>query len=152
MCFVDFVRHEEIVEVTQAHVLYLIRVHEILGQRLEHQPPKENESRWRIVTVGLDQIGSIPRQLNFDCLLCFIAQNVEFYIVAFELSFDDFGHLDAFTVELDKSVTGDGEIVDGEQYVTLRAKSRSWNPRRRRSSPGRPAHCRVDQEHAARQG
>ena len=119
MAFVDLVCHEEIVIIAQPHVVDLIGVHEILGQGLKDQTAKENESGRRVIPIGLDQVGPVPRQLHFDRLLGFIPPDIKFDLVAFEFSLDDFGHLDPFAIELDKSVAGDREIVDGEQHVAL---------------------------------
>ncbi len=135
MAFEDFVCDEEVVKIAQPHVIDLIGVHEIFGQRLKDQSPKQNEPGRRIIPVGLDQVGPIPRQLHFDRLLRFIPQDIKFDFVAFEFSLDDFGHLDPLAVELDKTVTGDWEIVDSEQHVALLQNSEAGCPQRIQNSP-----------------
>src|SRR6266550_484532 len=69
--------------------------------------------------MSLHLIGPDSIQYNRQLHRFLIAQDFKLHFVAFEFALDYFGHLHALAFEFDKTIAGNGVIIDGKQNVAL---------------------------------
>src|ERR1700743_3375106 len=114
MVLKDLVVDEVIVEIAHSQVLNLERFEQVLGQRLKNQAAEHDEAGILVKDVGLDQIGIIWFQLDFDTERLVIPQQIDLNFVTFELSLDDLRQVDVLAVEFNGLIADDAVTIDGE--------------------------------------
>src|SRR6266550_1281701 len=76
--------------------------------------------------MSLHLIGPDSIQYNRQLHRFLIAQDFKLHFVAFEFALDYFGHLHALAFEFDKTIAGNGVIIDGKQNVALFKNLSHW--------------------------
>src|SRR4051812_21338378 len=94
MLEIDLLEHEEVEEMAQSQVLWLISLDQFEAEWLKEEAAIDDVTRTHIVSVSLDEIRLHRVELHRDAGWRLIAKQIEFDLVPFEFAFDHFGHFD----------------------------------------------------------
>ena len=125
---VDLLDDQVIKIMPDAEIARLICVDQVEGERLEQKAAVKHIARPHIIGVREIKIRPDRTELDLDRERFLVAQDFELHDIAFEFSFDHFGHFDAVTFQFHRPVARDGMIVDRQEHVaglqTFRSRSR----------------------------